>query len=834
MTRTLIIGGSAAGAAVAARLRRLDEHQDIVIYEKGSEISYASCGLPYYIGDVLPSRNSLIVTPVETFSHKYRTVVRTFSEVVSINSEKKEITVRDLKDGRKYTDTYDSLVIAAGASPVLPKSIKGIDLPQVTSLRTVDDAERIKKLIVDKKISSVVIAGGGFIGVELAENLVAMQVDTTIVELKSEVIGVFDEEFGRLMSGELRCNGVSVITETGITGFSAGSDDDRKIVAELSDGSRITADLVVMALGITPNTGFAGGIGLNMDSRGYILVNEYFETGIPGIYAAGDIVAVRHMVNQKQISSALAGPAARGARIISNRIAGLKDAGGFAGTCGSGIVKAFNLECAVTGFSEQFIQSAGLVKDTDYFTVMVTQNNHVGWYPGAKKLHIKGIFEKHTGRILGLEVAGATGTDKIVDVASALILKKGTWEDLVDLDLSYAPQFNAPKSPLNMLGFTAQNIALGLEKQIDVKELTGIIANRRNNANDNCFLLDVREPAEVSVYALPFFTNIPLGQLRERLGEIPQDKKVIITCAVGVRAWNAARILAASGIDTAVLTGGASFFRDYTTAIVKTDSDNRKKEHPKSHGVDRVNGRTDNDEVGKNIEFGKKEMLLDCRGLQCPGPIVKLSDNLEKIRSGNVDRIKVLASDPGFLNDVQAFVSMQEGVQLESCVSKDGDFEAVITSVGAKDAAVTGIGYTPAINKKQTIVVFSGDMDKVMASLVIANAALASGMEVTLFFTFWGLKAITRNGIKSLPLSKFNFLGLGRWMMKKVMRLKKISQPDELLADAMKKGVRIIACSMSMDVMNIKQEDLIPGVEIGGAAQYLAETRTTGNNLFIS
>lgn len=566
MSRTIIIGGSAAGATVAARLRRLDEHQEIVIYEKGPDISYASCGLPYHIGGVLPGKQSLVVTSVGAFVTKYNVEVKPLHEVLEIHPENRTVTVKRLADGKTITDSYDSLVIAAGASPAVPGFIKGANLPQIKTLRTIADADCIRKDVISGKIRSAVIAGGGFIGVELAENLIRSGVRVTLVELKPEVLGVMDSELGRLMTKHLVRSGVDVRTGTGIKGFIVSSADGTETVdAELTDGTHVESDLAVLALGIRPNTDFLKNTGISTDEKGFIRVTPYFETGVDGIYAAGDIAAVSHVVTGKPVSSALAGPAVRGARIIAGRIAGLKDVPGFPGTAGSGIVQAFNLQAGITGFGAEYLEASGLVRDRDFFTAFVSQKSHVGWFPGAGFLFIKGMFEKKSGRILGVEAVGSVSVDKVIDAASALILKHGTYRDLADFDAAYAPQFNAPKSPLNMLGFTAENIDLGLESQTDIQTLLRITGDMERNGGSSgeYYLLDVREPSEVRSMSLPYFSNIPLGTLRDSLAEIPKDKTVIITCAVGVRAWNAARILAGYGYRTSVLTGGASFYAMY-------------------------------------------------------------------------------------------------------------------------------------------------------------------------------------------------------------------------------------------------------------------------------
>ena len=566
MSRTIIIGGSAAGATVAARLRRLDEHQEIVIYEKGPDISYASCGLPYHIGGVLPGKQSLVVTSVGAFVTKYNVEVKPLHEVLEIHPENRTVTVKRLADGKTITDSYDSLVIAAGASPAVPGFIKGANLPQIKTLRTIADADCIRKDVISGKIRSAVIAGGGFIGVELAENLIRSGVRVTLVELKPEVLGVMDSELGRLMTKHLVRSGVDVRTGTGIKSFIVSSADGTETVdAELTDGTHVESDLAVLALGIRPNTDFLKNTGISTDEKGFIRVTPYFETGVDGIYAAGDIAAVSHVVTGNPISSALAGPAVRGARIIAGRIAGLKDVPGFPGTAGSGIVQAFNLQAGITGFGAEYLEASGLVRDRDFFTAFVSQKSHVGWFPGAGFLFIKGMFEKKSGRILGVEAVGSVSVDKVIDAASALILKHGTYSDLADFDAAYAPQFNAPKSPLNMLGFTAENIDLGLESQTDIQTLLRITGDMERNGGSSgeYYLLDVREPSEVRSMSLPYFSNIPLGTLRDSLAEIPKDKTVIITCAVGVRAWNAARILAGYGYRTSVLTGGASFYAMY-------------------------------------------------------------------------------------------------------------------------------------------------------------------------------------------------------------------------------------------------------------------------------
>ena len=545
MGKTVIIGGVAAGASAAARLRRLKENEEIILLERGEYISYANCGLPYHVGNVIENRGDLLVTKKEMMESRYAIDVRINSEVTSINRDSKSVHVVT-KDGQEYDEFYDNLVIATGSSPVRP-AISGIDSPKVKTLWTVPDTDEIKKYIKENSVKSATVIGGGFIGLEMAENLHGLGIDVTIVEASNQVMAPVDYEMALLLNENIRDNGVKLIVNDGVDSF---EDTSEGIKVKLSSGKTVLSELVILSIGVKPNSKLAADAGLALNEKGGIIVDSHMRTEDESIYAAGDVVEVEDFIFKDKTMVPLAGPANKQGRIVADNIAGLDST--YTGTQGSSVVKVFDLNVATTGANEKALVRRGLVRDKDYTSVILTQNSHAGYYPGAKPMIIKLLFSIDGKKIYGGQIVGKDGVDKRIDTLGTAIRFGATVKDLTNLELAYAPPFSSGKDPINMAGFVAENVVNGLVKQAVWNEA---------DTDKESVILDVREQAELDVFAIDGAVNIPLGQLRKRINELDKNKKYIVLCAIGVRAYNAYRILAQNGFENIKLyPAGVRFY----------------------------------------------------------------------------------------------------------------------------------------------------------------------------------------------------------------------------------------------------------------------------------
>ena len=824
--RTIIIGGVAAGASCAARLRRLDETAEIILLEKGPYISYANCGLPYHIGNVIKNRDSLIVTKKEMMEDRFHVDVRTESEALSIDRERKTVRILNHQSGQEYAESYDKLVIATGSSPIKPP-IPGIDSDRIITLWTVPDTDKICNIIRQKDAKSAVVVGGGYIGLETAENLKHAGLNVTIVEAMDQVMAPLDPEMAELLHENIRENQVDLHLSDGVESF---QEEGSQVIVKLRSGTQISADMVILSIGVRPNSQLAKDAGLTLNERGGIVTDDYLRTDDENIYAAGDVVQVTDVVSGNKTMVPLAGPANKMGRIVADNITGGNEA--YKGTQGSSVAKVFDLTAATTGSNEKALQKNGLVKGQDYETVIITQNHHAGYYPGALPMVLKLIFAVDGSRIYGAQIVGREGVDKRIDTIGVAMRMDATIGDLKSLELAYAPPYSSAKDPVNMAGFTAENVIRGLVRFCDWD-----LPDR----DKEVVLLDIREDAERMAYKLPDSTDIPLGELRDRLGELDPEKTYITFCAIGVRSYLAARILMQNGFNhVMVYPGGVRF---YESLHRKTESF-AKDDNPKIMPEEK--------REGEDTKMEKvKEICLDCCGMQCPGPIMEVYKGIDAMDEGDI--LKVTASDPGFTKDIKSWCK-STGNTLISNEKKGTEYVACIQKKLRPDVA-DKILKTPEKTEKngKTIIVFDGDMDKVLASFIIANGALAMGRPVTMFFTFWGLTALRKTqkqpvkknltekmfgmmlprGSQKLKLSKMNMGGIGTAMMKGIMKDKNIDSLEDLMKKAMEAGVRIIACSMSMDVMGIHKEELIDGVEIGGVGTYLGEAEESNVNLFI-
>lgn len=548
--KVIIIGGVAAGATAAARIRRLDEKAEIKVFERTGYISYANCGLPYYIGDVITDPAQLTLQTPESFLTRFRIDMKVHHEVTAIHPDSKTVSVRNLETGDEFTEAYDKLILAPGAKPAQPK-LSGIGIDRLFTLRTVEDTFRIREYIRENRPESAVLAGGGFISLELAENLTGLGMDVTIVQRPMQLMNPFDPEMAAFIHSQMRRHGVKLALGYTVEGFEESGEG---VDVLLKDAKPLHADMVIMAIGVTPDTHLAEEAGLELGIRGSIVVNDRMETSVPDIYAAGDAVQVRHFVTGQDAVISLAGPANRQGRIIADNICGGDSR--YTGSQGSSVIRIFEMTAAVTGINETGAKNAGIDADS----VILSPMNHAGYYPGGSLMTIKAVFEKETYRLLGAQIIGYEGVDKRIDVIATAIRSGMKATELKDLDLAYAPPYSSAKDPVNMAGFIIDNISKGILKQWHLEELQTIM-----DKND-VTLLDTRTCEEYERGHIEGFRNIPVDELRDRLDEIDKDNPVYVICQSGLRSYIACRILEGSGFEAYNFCGG---FRLYDT--VKND-----------------------------------------------------------------------------------------------------------------------------------------------------------------------------------------------------------------------------------------------------------------------
>ncbi|NLW54693.1 MAG: FAD-dependent oxidoreductase [Clostridiaceae bacterium] len=816
--KVLIVGGVAGGASSAARLRRLDETAEIIVFERGEYISYANCGLPYYLGGVIKQRSSLLLVPPETMRKRYNIDVRMRQEVIEIDRAAKTVSVKDAVSGETYVESYDTLILSTGSSPLVPP-IPGIDSPRIKTLWTVPDADEINKFISENNAKSAVIVGGGFIGLELAENLRHAGLQVDLAEALDQVMAPFDFEMAELLHEHLERNGVKLPLAACVGSF---SDTGEKVEVTLQSGTKLTADLVVLAVGVRPNGQLASSCGLEMNARGGVIVNDMMQTSDPDIYAVGDVIEVEDFVDKSRTMIPLAGPANKQGRIAANNIAGRTDH--YDGTQATSIAKIFDLSAASTGQNEKTLARQGLVKGKDYESLIINQNSHAAYYPGALPMNLKLIFSMDGKKIYGAQIVGAEGVDKRIDTLAVAIRLGAGISDLKTLELAYAPPYSSAKDPVNMAGFVAENI---------LNSMVAFAPYDLDLTSDDMVILDVREQAEVEVFALPKAKHIPLGELRSRLDELDKESEIVAFCTIGVRSYNAARTLMEHGFKKVkVYPAGTRFYQSI-----------HYRENDLSAPAPLAQPANCGHIAGPEA---KLSMRLDCSGMQCPGPIMEVFEAMKKINDGEI--IEVSASDPGFARDIEAW-ARRTGNTVISNEKHGYDYVALVQ----KGTEVVKKVEVQSDNDGKTIIVFSGDLDKVLASFIIANGAAAMGRQVTMFFTFWGLNVLRKaekikldksfvesmfggmmpRGAGKLKLSKMNFMGMGSAMMKSIMKKKNVSSLEELMRKAQENGVKIVACTMSMDVMGIKKEEMIDGIEYAGVGTYLGDAEESNVNLFI-
>jgi len=814
--KVIVIGGVAGGASAAARLRRVDEQAEIIIIERGIAISYANCGLPYYIGGVISERENLFVQTPEGMKRRFKIDVRVQHEVVKIDRGASEVEVKNLINGQVYRETYDKLVLAPGSYPIVP-NLPGINLSRVFKLRDIPDTDAIKKFVDENQISEAVVVGGGFIGVEMAENLVHRGLKVTLVEFAPQVLNNLDYEMAAIVQQELRNKGVKLLLNCGVIGIAEAQSG---LAVDLNNETQLNTDLVIMAVGVRPETSLAAAAGLELGVTKAIKVNQRLQTSDPNIFALGDAVEVKEIITGKEIWLPLAGPANRQGRLLGDILAGRL--GEYQGVQLTAIAKVFDLTAGSTGLSEKTLQKAGVA----YLSSITHSSSHATYYPGAMPLTIKLIYTPE-GKLLGAQVVGYEGADKRLDLLATALRFGKSVHDLTELELAYAPPFSSAKDPVNIAGYVAMNLVNG--------DMTAIAWDQIDKVNlEESLLLDVREPAEVALGTIPGAINIPLPELRERLTELDLKREIIIYCQVGLRGYVAGRILLQKGFRKVKnLSGGFKTYQMVQREKNVNQSDNLTKSEVSVVKEPNLS------------DFKKKIVKLDASGLQCPGPIIKVAKKMLDLAEG--EQLEVIASDPGFANDIGAWTERTGNLLLKVERTSEGVVAVLQKGTQAQQQVVATTG------QDKTIVVFSGELDKAIASFIIATGAAAMGRKVTMFFTFWGLNVLRKptksnvtkdflsqifgmmmpRGSTKLGLSRMNMGGLGAKMIRMVMQQKNISSLEELIQEAKNSGIRIVACQMSMDVMGIASEELVEGVEIGGVASYLAAAETGNVNLFI-
>ena len=652
MMRVVIVGGVAGGASAAARLRRLKEDFKIVMLDKGPYVSFANCGLPYYISNIIKDRDSLELVTPETFLERFNIDVRVNNEVISIDKAKKLIKVRDLKKNEEYDLDYNYLILATGSKPIVPPFLGLDDVPHFT-VRTIPDAVKIREYVEKFHIKNAVIVGGGFIGLEMAENLAEKGIRVKIVEMLDQVMPPIDKEMAQFIHQELILNGVCLVLEDPVDSFGRTNDD--KPFVKTKSGRIIETDLIILSIGIRPENILAKDAGLELTERGYVKVNNIMQTSDPNIYAVGDIVQVQHFQTKKPISLALAGPANKQGRVVADNIAGRNSE--YKGVLGASVVKVFDLTAASVGLTEKQLK----MLDFNYEKIYIHPNNHAGYYPGAIPITLKLIFEIPSGKILGAQAVGGPGTEKRIDVISTVIKFNGTVFDLEELELTYAPPYGSAKDPVNMAGFVAANY---LKKDMpiwhwhDFPEIT----------NNGGVLLDVRTKEEFAARTIDGSINIPIEEIRNRLDDIPNDKSIYVYCEVGYRSYLALRILLQSGYNEVYeLTGGFKIFEmaNATTEEIMAACG----------GSEYVIEEFVHEKATESEDY----IEVDACGLSCPGPLNVLIKSLDTLPENK--KLKIYATDPGFKSSVEAYSKLNDAVKLLSLGKQQGKLVAILEKV---------------------------------------------------------------------------------------------------------------------------------------------------------
>ncbi len=814
----LIVGGVAGGATAAARIRRNTEKAEIVLFEKGDYISYANCGLPYYIGGVIADRDRLFVQTPEAFGKRFNIDVRVRSEVTAINTARKEVTVRTA-EGDTYTETYDKLLLSPGASPVRPP-LPGIDSRGIFTLRNVADTDNIKQYMQQHDVKRAVIVGGGFIGLEMAENLHHAGAEVSVVEMANQVMGPIDYSMAALVHEHLLQKGVKLYLEQAVESF---EETPGGVIVRFKSGIRLQAELVILSIGVRAETRLAVEAGITIGEMRGIQVNQYLQTSDESVYAVGDAIEYPHPLTGKPWLNFLAGPANRQARIVAdNMVFGNRVA--YEGAIGTSIAKVFDLTVASTGLPAKRLKQM----DIPYLSATIHSGSHAGYYPGALQMSIKITFSPDGGKLYGAQIVGYDGVDKRIDEYALTIKRGGTVYDLTELEHAYAPPFSSAKDPVAVSGYVAGNILCGKMTPLYWRELV-------KTDMSEVTLVDVRTPDEYALGYISGAVNIPVDDLRARMSEIPADKPVLLYCGVGLRGYLASNILKENGYrDVRNLIGG---LKTYNAAIAPVPVPCEDKN---------TGDKEESSRCSSSAAAPAKTIRVDACGIQCPGPILKLKNSMAELQTG--EQLEVLATDAGFPRDAEAWCR-STGNRFLSSEAVNGVYHVCVEKAAVKNMPQE----TKSGEKNKTLILFSDDLDKALATFVLANGAAATGGKVSIFFTFWGLNVIKKerkptvqkdffgrmfgwmlpSSSLKLKLSKMNMGGIGTRLMRHLMQQKGIDSLESLRDQAIANGVEFIACQMSMDVMGIKKEELLDNVTIGGVATYMERAEGANVNLFI-
>ena len=814
-SKFIIIGGVAGGATAAARIRRNTEQAEIILFEKGEHISYANCGLPYYLGGVIEERERLFVQTPESFGKRFNIDVRVNSEVIGIDTIEKQVHIRT-SDGREYTESYDKLLLSPGASPVRPP-LPGIDSEGIFTLRNVTDTDRIKSFMQQKEVKNAVIVGGGFIGLEMAENLHHRGIRVSIVEMGNQVMSPIDFSMASLVHKQLQEKGIQLFLEQTVESF---TDNSGKVTVHLKSGIKLESDLVLLSIGVKAETTLARKAGLRLGEMQGIYVNKHMQTSDENIYAVGDAIEYPHPTTGKPWLNFLAGPANRQARIAADNMV-FGNVLSYEGSIGTSIAKVFDITVASTGLPGKRLKQMGI----PYLSATTHASSHASYYPGALPMSIKITFSPTDGRLYGAQIVGYDGVDKRIDQYALFIKKGGTTEELTLLEQAYAPPYSSAKDPVAITGYIAGNILSGKMTPLYWRELSETDISRIT-------LVDVRTREEFELGTIPGAINIPLEELRERMKELPMERPVYLFCSVGLRGYLASNILKGNGYrDVRNLIGGLKTYDTSTMQLLPatTPDNNKAGENQAPHSCQATT------------------IKVDACGIQCPGPILKLKKTIETIKAG--ERIEISATDSGFPRDAEAWCHTTGNIFIDKH-SENGIHHVVI------EKSNTGARGTDNVNKEdkgKTLILFSDDLDKAIATFVLANGAAATGKKVSIFFTFWGLNAIKKakkpkvkkdvfgkmfgwalpSDSTKLSLSKMSMMGFGAKIMRYLMRKKNAASLEELRVQAIENGVEFIACQMSMDVMGIDRDELLDNVVVGGVATYMDRAEQANVNLFI-
>ena len=823
----IIVGGVAGGATAAARIRRLTEDAEIVLFEKGEHISYANCGLPYYIGGVIEDRDRLFVQTPEAFGKRFNIDVRILSEVTAIDAEAKQVTVHTA-DGKEYVESYDKLLLSPGASPVVPP-LEGIDSKGIFTLRNVSDTDRIKAYMAEHKVKRAVIVGGGFIGLEMAENLKHAGAQVAVVEMANQVMAPIDFSMAALVHEHLQQQDVRLYLEQAVEGFSREGDE---LTVHFKSGVSLKADMVLLSIGVRAETRLAQTAGLKIGEMRGIWVDEYLQTSHEHIYAVGDAIEFPHPITGKSWLNFLAGPANRQARIVADNMV-LGNRLKYEGSVGTSIAKVFDITVASTGLPAKRLKQM----EMPYLSATIHSGSHAGYYPGSRQMDIKITFSPSDGRLYGAQIVGYEGVDTRINQYALAIKTGATVDDLTRLEHAYAPPFSSAKDPVAISGYVAGNILAGKMTPLYWRELEQADTTK-------VILVDVRTADEYALGTIGGAVNIPLDDLRERMGEIPTDVPVWLFCGVGLRGYLASNILKANGYrDVRNLIGGLKTYRAATAKPVAPAGFDTTADSYSNEVAVHYNHSCET----SVCEGGKTIVRVDACGIQCPGPILKMKQAMDGLVLG--ERLEVRATDAAFPRDAEAWCRTT-GNRFLGRHSESGVYIAMIekTTPCAVEASKPQQG-----DSGKTLILFSDDLDKVLATFVLANGAAATGRKVSIFFTFWGLNAIKKTNRPKvakdffgrmfswmlpsdstrLALSKMNMMGMGAKMMRYLMRKKGVDSLEELRQQAVDNGVEFIACQMSMGVMGVRREELLDNVTIGGVATYMERAEKANVNLFI-